>query len=325
MSGKTVALHDEGGVRADGPEVAALPSSKSQLLLEALDGDRVYELLLKLVAGGRLKERELEELSHLLPISSGRYSRALTDDAYAKPYTAYAAQYGKSVRTLKWYVARGKEHPAGPDLPPFDHPAEMLTWWSRVMSSRQKCPSSIEAAAFAAAGAVPSAAPSPGVASPLVARPAAATSSPPARIESLHITTAEQDLHHLNEDVARARQNLLLAQNEDPVDPAKVEACHKKWRALRDEKEKAEEALFKLRSKQGKLVDVDEFCARLQPKLVTIAQSIWSLRPRLKSRLAAASSEAEEDLIWSTAVDDLFTELVAEGFLQRPPLTLAAA
>lgn len=287
---------------------------------------RIHALLVKFTGGGRLKESELEEIAHLLPASEGRYSRNLTEGAYLKTYKEYSAVYCKSERTLKWYVTKGKEHPGGPDLPPLDRPADMPLWWQRVMSQRQKCPPSIEHAALAACGHPVAAAPAP--ARPMATAPAPTrppiSSVPPPRIESLHITTQEQDLAHLNEDVARARQELLAAQNEDPPDQSKIEAKHKKWRALRDEKEKAEEAIFKLRSKQGKLVDIDEFCARLQPKLVTIAQSVWSLRARLKPRLAAAANEAEEDMIWAAAVDDLFTELIADGFLARPPLALSS-
>lgn len=127
---------------------------------------------------------------------------------------------------------------------------------------------------------------------------------------------------HMREDLSRAREDMLVAQNALPYDAAAYESKQKKWRQLRQEVESAEEALFKLRSKQGKLVDVDELSARLLPRLQTVAQGIRSMCRRLRPKLASASTEAEQDTIWDNAVDTLFADLVTDGFVSRSPLVL---
>ena len=131
-------------------------------------------------------------------------------------------------------------------------------------------------------------------------------------------------MQHLKEQLARARMDLLEEQNKDPIEPAKVEAKERKWRELRTEVDKAEEAVFKMRSKQGKLVDLEELGAELLPMLVTVAESFRSLLTRLKPRLSAASSDEERDAIWQAGVDECFTELIANGFVSRETLALSA-
>lgn len=321
------------------PAVAERPQPKSQLLLESLIHQseseearqaRVHALLVKFTAGHRLRAEELADIAHLVPIDQGRNAEPVKEGAYSRPYRDYVPVYKKSERSIKLYVAKGKERS---DLPPLDQPAEMPAWWSRVMSDRQRCPTSITLAAQASAtrgtpdpkASAPLPSPSP-ITTPPRQDPQPLQASLPtvSRMVPIVISTQEQDLQHLREDLARCREELLRAQIERPTETAAIEILQKKWRALRQETESAEEALFKLRSKQGRLVDVDEMSARLLPKLQTIAQGVWSMRSRLKPQLAVARSESEEDAIWRSAVDGLFAELVADGFIQRSPLVLDA-
>lgn len=48
-------------------------------------------------------------------------------------YRDHAERYGKSLRTVKAWVALGKENG---DAPPFDDPAAMIQWWTRNKSHR---------------------------------------------------------------------------------------------------------------------------------------------------------------------------------------------
>ena len=231
----------------------------------------------------------------------------------ARDYSHYARVYGKAVRTLKWWVSQGH---AANDLPPLDTPTDMPIWWDRVM--KQRCPQSVLDAARAGA-----AAPSLPSASASQAAPAPSHKAP-SRFETPAVTTQEQNLQHLKEQLARVRHELLEAQNETPPDPSKIEAKERKWRELRSEVDKAEEAVFKMRSKQGKMIDIEQLGAELLPMLVTVANSIRSVRTRLKPRLASAKSDEEEEKLWQEGIDECFAELIAGGFISREQLALAA-
>lgn len=117
---------------------------------------------------------------------------------------------------------------------------------------------------------------------------------------------------------------MLEEQSADEPDLMKVETKERKWRELRNEVDKAEEAFHKMRTKQGKLVDLEELGAELLPMLVTVAESFRSLLTRLKPSLTAAATDEERDLIWQAGVDECFTELIASGFVSRETLALAA-
>lgn len=310
-----------------------LPESKRQLLLSALISEakpeevvqaRIHAILLRFADGKRLTKDELAEIAHLLPQQHAPYSKSLTEGNHRKPYKDYEVVYGKKERTIKWWVTQGKMAPGGADLPPLDHPAEMPIWWDRVM--KQRCPQSVIDAARASASAPspPSVSVSQGTSPPSPPKAAASMSSSTPRFEMPVVTTQEQNLQHLKEQLARVRHELLEAQNEQPSDQSKIEAKERKWRELRSEVDKAEEAVFKMRSKQGKLADLDQLGSELLPMLVTVANAVRSVRTRLKSRLAAAASEDEEDRLWQEGIDECFAELIAGGFITREQLALAA-
>lgn len=122
----------------------------------------------------------------------------------------------------------------------------------------------------------------------------------------------------------RAFHELLEAQNEQPRDDGRINAKERKYLELRAQVEKAEEALFKLRSKQKGKFDQDEMAATLLPMLVTVANSIRSVRTRIKPRLASAKSDEDEEKLWQEGIDECFAELIAGGFITREQLALAA-
>lgn len=309
-----------GGTLAQGKRQLLLTSIVGSASPEELHESRISALLLKYAQGKRLAKEELEELAPFLPDESAAYSNAITKDAYKLPYKEYVPIYGKQIRTIKWWIQQGKAAEGGPDLPPLDCPAEMPAWWKRRM--KQTCPKSVVDAARAAAGPSPSApTATPGT------RPALPVGSTPVaapRMENLAVSSQEQSLLHLKEQLARARHDLLEEQNKAEPDPVKLETKERKWRELRNEVDKAEEAVFKMRSKQGKLVDIEQLGAELQPMLVTVAESVRSLITRLKPRLTAATNDEERDAIWQAGVDECFTELISNGFINRENLALSA-
>lgn len=73
-------------------------------------------------------------------------TRRLTAETYRKKIGEYCHQFGKvqedgTVRpldrkTVERWIRRGREIEGGPDLPPLDAPAEMATWWRRVMERK---------------------------------------------------------------------------------------------------------------------------------------------------------------------------------------------
>lgn len=283
---------------------------------------QISGLLLKYAQGKRLSKEDLDELAPYLPSESAAYSKAVTKDAYKLPYKEYVQIYKKQIRTIKWWVEQGKKTDGGPDLPPLDAPAEMPIWWKRRM--KQACPESIVDAARSASGAVASV---PTVKVSASASPVT-TSAPapplPPRFENVAVSTQEQSLEHLKQQLARARHDLLSEQANETPDQSKIETKERKWRELRSEVDKAEEAVFKMRTKQGKLVDLEELGAELLPMLVTVAESFRSLLTRLKPALTAASSDEERDVIWQAGVDDCFTELISSGFVSRETLALCS-
>lgn len=321
---------DVRNVLTDVAQGQLLPPSKRDLLFGVMVSDansqevweaHVASLLKKFAKGGRLTSEEMERIAHLLPPDLAPFSKRLARAAYQRTYAEHAAIYSKSVRTIKWWVGEGKKAEGGPDLPPLDDPTQMPLWWDRVMEN--KCPESVRDAALkTAGGTTPAPSLKPGAASASAA--SAPSVSVPSRAYTIPIdgTINDDRLSQLKEQLSRARLLLLEAQNEDPPDAGKIETREKKWRELRKEVDGAEEAAFKLKSKQGKMVDLDEIAARLMPKLITCRDSLRSLCARVRPKLTADQSPVEQDEIWNAAIDECFAELIANGF--APGFKLAA-
>jgi hypothetical protein len=86
-----------------------------------------------------LVEKDGDLLAEMEPqVRTGRSAVS----GYKETYPNYAKRYGKSARTVKRWVAIGKEKT---DHCPLDDPGEMRAWWSRCMT--QKCPDGVLAVA----------------------------------------------------------------------------------------------------------------------------------------------------------------------------------
>lgn len=108
-------------------------------LAEELIETRHALLLAKYARAGHLTKDELAEIRHLLP-SMESIGRRVTRDTYAHSLAHYAAASGYEERNLKKWIKAGRER-TPIDLPPFDSPADMPSWWGRNM--KQRCPSRI--------------------------------------------------------------------------------------------------------------------------------------------------------------------------------------
>jgi hypothetical protein len=299
-----------------------LPPSKRDLLFGVLVSDATAEeiwqahqsaLLKKFAQGGRLTAVELERIAHLLPAELAPFSKIAARATYKGTYAQFATTYGKCIKTIKNWVSEGKKAEGGPDLPPFDDPLKMPDWWGRVM--KIQCPESIKQAARKAAGES---------APPKTEKgdmPSASASHSQAYTANVSLSIDDDRLHQIKEQLARARLLLLEAQNEEPQDAGKIEVREKKWRELRKEVDAAEEADFKLRTKRGKTVDLDELAGRLLPMLVTCRDGIRSASTRVRTRITPEMPATRQDEIWNEIIDECFAELIGNGFLPVFKLT----
>lgn len=308
-----------------------LPTPKRQLFMGVITDaaspgeilqSREAALLRKFAAGGRLTKEELAEIAHLLPAAQGPYSVVLTEARYRRPYREYAAFYSVDISTIKWWVKQGKKNPKGPDLPPLDTPREMPAWWERDRGNmKQRCPDNVLAAARAD-GADQRA---EVARAPTVARDAV-TVGTVSRVTTAPASPDEgflENLRTLREQRAVAYQELLNAQSDAPVDNAKVEQCRRRFVQMDAAAQRAEEKAPDILEKLGRYLDKDELAQDLGRMLKNLADSLWSLRRRLKPRLAQAADEAEEDAIWQSGLDEAFEELRLSGYAE--PFALQAA
>lgn len=239
----------------------------------------------------------------------------------ARPYLDYVPIYGKQVRTIKWWVQVGRNAPGGPDLPPLDDPAAMPVWWARTM--KQACPPSVLDAARIASARLHTPPPVPDAPQPALeaTTPPSASASPPI---APAISTQEENLLHLKEQLAVALRELRDAENATPFDASVVETKQRKWRELRTEVEDAESAYHKLRKAQGKLVELEAVEKTLMPLLATVVDSVRSTYTRVRVALAVATTDEEKDKIWNAALDAAFSDLQQSGFIHADKVSLAA-
>ena len=64
--------------------------------------------------------------------------------------------------------------------------------------------------------------------------------------------------------------------------------------------------------------------SEMTPRLVTVATSIRSLIARVWPQLQGCTSLDAAEQVWQPAVDDCFGEMIANGFVHRDTLRLAA-
>ena len=238
----------------------------------------------------------------------------LRSSGYRRGYDEYAGTFGKSARTVQYWVACGDAHPTG-ERPPLDSPEILPAWWSRVM--KQKVPVAIAAAARVALGDLP-----PPTPPTLPAAPSAPSSSP-IDFASAAAPSFERELVRLAGLRESAWTNLEAARFAHPVNEALVATRTEDYRRADEAARKAELHAQKMRVEAGILVEREQVSFDLVPMLQAVALQIRSLLPRAWSRLVAASDEAVRGDLWQSEIDSAFDELRRSGY--APPLELRAA
>jgi hypothetical protein len=283
-------------------------------------------LLRKFVAGIRLASEELDILSRIMPTcGKARWRRC-----YSRTAEEYARLYDASPRTVKWWKAQGDKHPKGQDIPPLDSPSLMPAWWARVM--KQRCPDNILSAARAAGwNAAPSIVPLPSLQGaglpalpekPPAITPPAPTGPAPQQVTPL--TSFEDNLSNLLTQESIAHQDLLTAQAESPVDPAKVEQCRRRWLTLQEAARKAQSQAPEYFERIGRYIDKQILAAELTRMIAAAGLHIRAARRRLQAELDAAPDEVAKEAIWQRGIDEAFAELQRAGYAEPFALMSAA-
>lgn len=165
-------------------------------LTDELSLARRAALIRKFAAGHRLNAGELTEIADIIP-STAFVVRRVTSASYKLTLREYAEQFIKlgmepqkdNERKLKSWTKHGRVDRHGeprdpPDLPPFDAPDQLASWWRRCMVNRPPdWMVSAEKDAALTAGA-PSSTPPPSAQSP----PVAGDKAPPHGAPSDQIT-----------------------------------------------------------------------------------------------------------------------------------------
>lgn len=294
--------------------------------------------LLKIWSSGRrrLTPAELKELEPILPPEI--LARPPTKKAgYQHPLAHYVEIYDAAERTLKHWIAIGRQAQPEPDLPPLDDPPRMKEWYARnkknrvpdrlvqlaAQASRLETGESVAAPcghvtttpAAASFGNVTTSSAAAAVSPPDVVAaslPAAATAKPTvargfeATLERLRAAEAE----------AGERYTKLILEGKD----AEAEAAERRWQKLRGDLRDYERDAQKMLA--DKLWPADEVLAALYEIHTVLFQSFESLYARLETELRTLPRD-EAKRLYLTECQRLRAGLVKNKFT-APPAQLAA-
>lgn len=299
---------------------------------------RQAALLKRYVAGQRLGRGELRELKGILPDSVIK-GAPIVRASYQHPLEHYETIYGRKVRMIKLWIATGRD--AVPmELPPLDEPPKMKAWWIRQMKHR--VPLDIEQLA----AGTPKPPPSPVVtpppadtsAGPLFEAAAAAPGSTPAPAASApplafsggfagalqRLRAAEAAAGELYTSLLRQAAGCRAEQADDRARlTAEAEGARRAWDELVDKLRSYEKDASKILAESGKVWSQDEVVASQEVIHLALKEGINGLLRRVRPKLKACVTPAEEDKLWQTEVDKLFGALRANRFSALPVETAA--
>lgn len=297
--------------------------------------------LLKIWSSGRrrLLPSELKELEPILPPEI--LARPPTKKAgYQYPLAHYVEIYDAAERTLKHWIALGRQAQPEPDLPPLDAPERMKEWYARHKKNR--VPDRLVQLAAQAArlehSAPPASTPSPAAFGNVTTSAALGVSPGTAATATLPSTSANTTgaaaaapilatgfsatLERLRnaEAAAGAKYTQLILESKD----AEAEAQERRWHKLRGDLRDYERDAEKVLSAQGKLWPADEVAAVLYELHTVLIQSFESLYSRIETELRTLPRE-EAKLLYLSEVRRMRAGLVANKFTSAPiPEPLAA-
>jgi hypothetical protein len=290
--------------------------------------------LLKIWSSGRrrLNPAELKELEPILPPEV--LARPPTKKAgYQHPLAHYVEIYDAAERTLKHWIAIGRQAQPEPDLPPLDDPPRMKEWYARNKKNRvpdrlvqlASHAARIEAAEPVTASVAP--APAGGAAPCGHVTTSRADSLPvgagtPAAVKPAIATGFSATLERLRaaEAAAGEKYTQLILEGKD----AEAESAERRWQKLRGDLRDYERDAQKVLSAQGKLWPADEVAAVLYELHTVILQSFESIYSRIETELRTLPREAAKRL-YLAECRRLRASLVANKFTAPPaPEVLAA-
>lgn len=233
---------------------------------------------------------------------------------YNLPLRGYEDTYKCNERTIKRWIARGKES-SPPDLPPLDEPRRMPAWWA--LHYRHKCPEALTIAAVAAGWS-----PETSVVDQVPA-PAgeALPSPPPAGAVFEEIPSALSGYAEMLERARRAEAvtggefERLNAVQGDQRDEAKIAAARKAWldnaKLLRELDRDANEIL----ESQGHSMSRAAVLKILAEMHGPVLNGMRSILRKIWSQLKLAESLAEGDRIYQAEVDRVCSRLIDSDFM----------
>lgn len=240
---------------------------------------------------------------------------------------AVAKRFGVSVRTVKRWVAVGREHN---DLPPLDAPIDLLRWAQRMTGRRasgfaRDVPVEIERAAAEARALVPveSAEPSRPPARRKVQRPEVPPAESAVEPEVAHgIDFASWDPNSINFDdvVAAAKkdfvvQESLLRQALESGNKDRIRSARVSFREASDLLREVERDRQKIMVDRGLLLRRDEVRRAIQAAHSAIPTTFKARLRESWSQIAQhAESRASWDAFVDAAVDDVCRRLIENQF-----------
>lgn len=274
---------------------------------------------------------------------------------YLQPLAHYTEIFERSVRLLKGWMADGRDADP-PRMPPFDAPADMLSWWHAVKSNRPPDvlirlaaaghrhttappdpapPTSLPSAATPSAS--PAAAPlfeagaqasAPGASStPAPAVDAAAEGSGLAMAliggasigfsASLHrIRVAEASKGELHRRIVA---DALATTDVDLRARLQAEAAraYREWTEASDQLRKAEKEAPAILAAAGRAWDSEAVLSSLEAFHLVQRSSFAGLWRRVRPMMRACATEVEEDAVWLRELDRVFATWSAEQFAAK--------
>jgi hypothetical protein len=291
--------------------------------------------LLKIWSTGRrrLNPAELKELEPILPREI--LARPPTKKAgYQHPLAHYVEIYQAAERTLKHWIALGRQAQPEPDLPPLDEPAQMKAWYARHKKNRVPdhlvqlaaqsarletadpgCPPWSSPPPAAACGNVTTAATSAVAATAGSVLPSA---PPTPRVATGFSATLER-LRDAEAAAGSKYTELILAGKD-----AEAEVAERRWQKLRNDLRAYERDAQEVLAAQGKLWPADEVTAVLHEIHTPLRDGVLALFDRIESQLDTLPRNDRRKL-YRGEVNRLFAALVANKFTAPPAPDLAAA
>ena len=224
---------------------------------------------------------------------------------FLHPLKYYAEVYGQTDRTIKRWLQTGRTALGGPDLPPLDDPVRMCSWWA--FHYKHRVPDGILEAAKSAPALISGEA----VAPKSVFSASDETSVPEANALGTGFSEMLERMKKAEAAAYREYDKALKAGDE-----ARLPAMRKVWGELSKQLRELERDAHDILSRSGTLLD-RTVCERILGEIhAPIASGIRSMWRRVKARMKAAASDAEEDRIWQEECDRLLWRLNQSAFTE---------